>query len=96
MAKASIRRLKPYASREMTLSLERRLDRDSYWRTIYPQGVVRAVEDIGVLDSNDNEVYIVGNPGFGLTRDPSSVYGGRTPNGHEWLVPRAKRRYDGA
>ena len=88
--------MKPYTSREITFSLERRLgSRFTIAARYTNKTLLRAVEDIGVLDSRDNEVYIVGNPGFGLTRDTSSVYGGKTPNGQEWLVPRAKRRYDG-
>ena len=57
--------LKPYTSREMTLSLERRLaSRFSIAARYTRKDLLRAVEYIGVLDSNDNEVYIVGNPGF--------------------------------
>lgn len=89
------RELKPYASREMTASLERRFNSRFVLGVRYTRkDLLHAIEDIGVLDANDNEVYIIGNPGFGLTRDPSSQYGGRTPNGQEWLVPRAKRQYD--
>jgi outer membrane receptor protein involved in Fe transport len=87
--------LKPYTSREFTVALERRLrSRVTLGVRYSRKELLRAVEDVGVLDANDNEVYIVGNPGFGLTRDPSSVYGATTPNGQEWLVPKAKRQYD--
>lgn len=87
--------LRPYTSGEMTLSLERRLGSRFVLGARYTRkDLLRAVEDIGVLDANDNEVYIVGNPGFGLTRDPLSVYGSRTPDGREWKVPKAARRYD--
>ncbi len=55
--------------------------------------MLRGIEDIGVLDAEDNEVYLIGNPGFGQTRDKSSVYGGTTPNG-TFLVPEAVRDYD--
>ena len=87
--------LKPYTSREFTASIDRRLrSRLTIGARYSRKQLLRAVEDIGVLDANDNEVYIVGNPGFGLTRNTSSVYGGKTPNGQEWLVPKAKRQYD--
>ncbi len=33
--------------------------------------------------------------GEGLTRDTKSVYGAKTPNGKEFLVPKATRDYDG-
>ncbi len=36
---------------------------------------------------------MIGNPGFGQTRDTSTVYGGQTPNG-TFLVPEAVRDYD--
>jgi hypothetical protein len=55
--------------------------------------LLKAIEDIGVLDANDSEQYVIGNPGFGQTRDKSSVYGGTTPNG-TFLVPKAVRDYD--
>jgi hypothetical protein len=87
--------LKPYAAREITLSLERRFNsRFTIGARYTRKDLLRAIEDIGVLDANDNEVYIVGNPGFGFTRNSSSVYGGTTPNGQESLVPRARRQYD--
>ncbi len=72
--------IKPYAAREMTLSLERRFrSRFTLGARYTRKDLLRAIEDIGVLDANDNEVYIIGNPGFGFTRDPASMYGGKTP-----------------
>ncbi|MBL8235291.1 MAG: hypothetical protein JNL98_42740, partial [Bryobacterales bacterium] len=57
--------------------------------------LLKAIEDIGVLDKDENEQYVIGNPGFGLTRtDPQNVYNGKTPNG-TFLVPEAVRQYDG-
>ena len=47
------------------------------------------IEDIGVLDEYESEVYTTGNPGYGLTSD--SV---RTPTGAS-VTPKAKRDYDG-
>jgi hypothetical protein len=49
----------------------------------------RAVEDIGAIDANNNEIYVIGNPGFGL----SSTFlpdGGTSP----LPFPKAKRDYD--
>ena len=55
--------------------------------------LLKMIEDIGVLDADYNEVYLTGNPGFGLTRDTSSVYGRKTPNGQDgWS--RGSRKYD--
>ena len=50
----------------------------------------RTIEDIGAVDADGNEVYIIGNPGEGqaLIQFPS----GATPVGFE--VPKPKRQYD--
>ncbi|MDZ4799336.1 MAG: carboxypeptidase regulatory-like domain-containing protein [Bryobacteraceae bacterium] len=87
--------LRPFTSREMSLTLDRRLTSRLNLSVRYVRkDLLRTVEDIGVLDANQNEVYLIGNPGFGLTRTAGSAYGGKTPDGKEWLVPEAKRRYD--
>jgi hypothetical protein len=87
--------LKPYTSRELTVSLERRLSSRFEMAVRYTRkDLLRAIEDVGVLDANDNEVYLIANPGFGLTRNEQSPYGQKTPDGREYLVPRAKRQYD--
>ena len=46
----------------------------------------RAIEDIGVFDANQNELYFIGNPGFGVTAQP--FFPG-VPS-----TPRAERKYD--
>lgn len=63
--------------------------------------LLKGIEDIGVLDPDGNEVYLIGNPGFGRTRNdlgdktsPAHTYDAKTPNGKEYLVPEAKRTYD--
>jgi len=51
--------------------------------------VDRAIEDIGNLDAQGNETYVIGNPGFG----PNAVY--VTPDEHRSIqLPKAKRDYD--
>jgi len=51
--------------------------------------VDRAIEDIGNLDAEGNETYVIGNPGFG----PNAVY--VTPDEHRSItLPKAKRDYD--
>jgi len=48
-----------------------------------------AIEDIGNLDAEGNETYVIGNPGFG----PNAVY--VTPaEGQQIALPKAKRDYD--
>jgi hypothetical protein len=49
----------------------------------------RAIEDIGVLDENESEVYTTGNPGYHLTSDSVTTATGAS------LVPKAQRDYDG-
>ncbi len=49
--------------------------------------VDRAIEDIGVFDANQNELFFIGNPGFGITAKP--FFPG-VP-----ATPKAERVYDG-
>jgi hypothetical protein len=87
--------LRPYTTREVSVALNHSMNSRLQLGVRYTRKqLLRAIEDIGILDQNDNEVYLIGNPGFGLTRNPNSLYGGRTPNGLEFLVPRARRDYD--
>ncbi|HYO84597.1 MAG TPA: TonB-dependent receptor [Bryobacteraceae bacterium] len=87
--------LKPFTSREMTVALDRRITSRLQASVRYTnKDLLRTIEDIGILDPNENESYLIGNPGFGLTRNGASPYGGKTPDGREYLVPRAIRRYD--
>jgi carboxypeptidase family protein/TonB-dependent receptor-like protein len=86
--------IKPYQSLEGTIALDRQFSSKWIGGIRYThRDLRRAIEDIGVLDAEDSEVYLIGNPGFGQTRDTGSVYGGQSPNG-TFLVPKAKRKYD--
>ena len=88
--------LKPYGIREFSGALDHQLATRLVAGVRYThKSLIRSIDDIGVLDSQDNEVYLIGNPGEGLTRDTKSVYGAKTPNGKEFLVPKATRDYDG-
>ena len=89
--------IKPYQQREISGGLSRQLNTRlvAEFRYVHKQ-LVNTIEDIGVLDAEDNEVYLTGNPGQGLTRDTRSVYGQKTPDGKEFLVPQATRKYDAA
>jgi hypothetical protein len=88
--------VRPYSTREITLTLDRQIGSRLQAGVRYTRKtLLRAIEDIGLHDANHNEVYLIGNPGFGRTRDPSSPYGAKTPDGQEYLFPRAKRTYDG-
>jgi hypothetical protein len=89
--------IKPTRSREFSFILEHQLASRlvSGFRYTH-KNLLRTIEDIGVLDAEDSEVYLIGNPGEGWTRnDPNHVFDGKTPNGN-YLVPEAKRQYDAA
>jgi hypothetical protein len=89
--------LKPYGIREFSVGVDHQVASRLIAGVRYVhKTLIRSIDDIGVLDSQDNEVYLIGNAGFGLTRDPTSVYGQKTPNGKEFLVPKATRDYDAA
>lgn len=89
--------LKPYESRDFNFSFDHQLASRLTASVRYTRkDLLRTIEDIGVLDSQDNEQYLIGNPGFGQTRnDPTKTYDGKTPNNKQYLVPKAVRQYDG-
>ena len=88
--------LKPYGIREYSLGLDHQVATRLVAGVRYTRKtLIRSIDDIGVLDSQDNEVYVIGNAGYGVTRDTSTPYGAKTPNGKEFLVPKATRDYDG-
>jgi hypothetical protein len=88
--------LRPYTTREISISLDHALTSRLQLGVRYTRKqLLRAIEDIGVLDESESEVYLIGNPGFGLTRAPGSIYAGKTPDGLEYMVPKARRDYDG-
>jgi len=87
--------LKPYHTREFNVTLDHQLSNRLVAGARYVRKrLVTSIDDIGVLDAQDNEVYLIGNAGYGLTRDTKSVFGQKTPNGQEYVVPKATRDYD--
>lgn len=90
--------MKPYEQREFTVTSTHQFASNLVFSARYTRKrLMRALEDIGVLDAGDNEVYITGNPGFGLRDRSINTLSGQTINLKEgqYLVPRAKRQYDG-
>jgi hypothetical protein len=82
--------IKPMLSREFTVASEHRIGANMVGSARYTRKrLVRGIEDIGVLDANESEVYTIGNPGFGATDENTFT----APNGQP-LTPRAKRDYD--
>ena len=83
--------IKPMLSREFIVASEHRFKANMIGSIRYTKKhLVRGIEDIGVLDAEENEVYTIGNPGFGQT--DAKLF--TAPNGQP-LTPRAKREYDG-
>jgi hypothetical protein len=60
--------LKPMKQQELTFGVDHQLnDRMSVGVHYVHKQVDRAIEDTGALDANSNEIYIIANPGEGLT-----------------------------
>jgi hypothetical protein len=59
--------LKPFRQTEFTVGVERQLSRDYVLRARYTfKNVDNVVEDAGIRNAQDQEAYIIGNPGQGL------------------------------
>jgi Carboxypeptidase regulatory-like domain/TonB-dependent Receptor Plug Domain len=79
--------LKPMKQQEATAGIEHQLNDVVALSARYVhKHVDRAIEDTGSLDAAGNEIYVIANPGFGLTAlahtDPDVA------------LPKAKRQYD--
>src|SRR5262245_10328616 len=83
--------IKPMSSIQYAAALEHEFKTGLVASVRYTRSrLVRGIEDIGVLDALENEVYTIGNPGYGATA--YKLY--TTPSGVP-LVPKAVRNYDG-
>lgn len=83
--------IKPMSSRQYSVALDHEIRPGMVFNVRYTRSrLVRGIEDIGVLDANLNEVYTIGNPGFGQT--DAGKY--KTAQGVP-LTPKAVRNYDG-
>lgn len=80
--------LKPMQQQEMTFGLDHQIN-DAMAVTVHyvHKQINRAIEDTGSLDASGNEIYIIANPGEGLT-----ALAFTNPN---VALPKAKRDYDG-
>jgi hypothetical protein len=89
--------IRPYEQREFSVRSEHQISRNDVFSVRYTRKrLMRAIEDIGVLDADGNEVYVIGNPGFGQRSDLVNTYAGvdiKLKPGQS-LVPQAKREYD--
>ncbi len=78
--------LKPMQSQEASFGLEHQLTTTTALSVRYVRKwLVRAVDDTGSLDADNNEIYIIANPGEGLT---ASAYPGVA-------LPKPERVYNG-
>ena len=77
--------LKPMQSQEAAFGFDHQLAANQAIgvRYVHKQ-LIKAIEDTGALDANQNEIYIIANPGFGLTKYAFE--------GVDY--PKAKRQYD--
>lgn len=90
--------LKPYEQREFTVTSEHQLSNSTILSMRYTRKrLIRAIEDIGLLDDLGNEVYVYGNPGFGTRSTSINTINGTVVNldAGNFLFPKAVRNYDG-
>jgi hypothetical protein len=82
--------IKPMKLQEVAFGLERELGKHLAMgaRYIHKQ-IDRAIEDVGQLDATGNEIYTIGNPGFGAAADVLLPDGTRATD-----FPKAVRDYD--
>lgn len=78
------------SARESAVDIGTEYEINSQWvfgaRYVHKQ-IDRTIEDVGVFDENQNELFFIANPGFGITSQP--FFPG-VP-----ATPKAKRLYDG-
>jgi len=82
--------LKPYRLQEASFGIEHELTpkMSLALRYVHKQ-VDTAIEDVGSLDAQGNEIYVIGNPGFGQANIAH-----RFADGTSVPFPKAKRDYD--
>jgi hypothetical protein len=70
--------IKPYRQNELTFQLERELTNKFVFSTRYSRKRLdRTIEDIGFINVQGSEVYIIGNPGEGIARQQREAQGFR-------------------
>ena len=83
--------LKPMKMQEASLGFEHQLNNLIAMSVRYVHKQLdRAIEDVGALDADQNEIYIVANPGFGLASKTYDL----DLNVYPIPYPKAKRDYD--
>jgi hypothetical protein len=90
--------IKPMSNREFAVAVDHRINNNNLFSVRYThKRLVHSIEDIGLLDAEENEVYVIGNEGFGLRSDQIRELNGQTLTLKDGvaLFPKAKREYDG-
>ncbi|HVQ39428.1 MAG TPA: hypothetical protein VMS31_17955, partial [Pyrinomonadaceae bacterium] len=89
--------IKPYRQHEFTVMSEHQVNQNNVLAFRYTRKRLdRAIEDIGTLDADGNEVYVIGNPGFGQRSNTNNMLNGVQVNlkPGQSLFPKAVREYD--
>lgn len=80
--------LKPARESSLDLGFEQSISRNYVFGARYTHKQIdRTIEDVGVFDANQNELFFIANPGFGIVAQP--FFSG-VP-----ATPKAERKYDG-
>jgi len=85
-------------SRSISVASEHQLGRSLVASVRYTRNhLLYPIEDIGIFDAEENEVYVIGNPGYGLRGYTLSSLSGvnLTVKSGQALFPKAVRNYDG-
>jgi hypothetical protein len=85
--------MKPIAQSELSFGAEKKLTEElSFTSRIVYKHLIRTIEDVGYLDAEGSEAYVIGNPGLGACLPASQ--GGLFSDDY-WPCPKAKREYWG-
>lgn len=83
----------PIAQSEFSFGAEKKITEEiSFTSRVVYKHLIRTIEDVGYLDENLSEAYVIGNPGIGATLPVSE--GGLFSDDY-WPCPKAKREYWG-
>jgi hypothetical protein len=85
--------MKPVAQSEFSFGADKKLTEEiSFGVRVVYKHLIQTIEDIGYLDANLNEAYVIGNPGMGAALQKKD---GGLFSDDFWPCPKAKREYWG-
>jgi len=89
--------IKPYRQNELTFQFERELGHNFVFASRYSRKRLdRTIEDVGFINAEGSEVYIIGNPGFGVAKAQRENQGFRADKAirnYDALEFRLERRF---